>query len=443
MSTMYAVSLGLNLTALFILIILFIASLISGKRREELFRWFFFLSLSELISILLEIPVASMQGIYGIYQEEISKTVYWSGKIGDYIIFVFDALTMFAYIMYVYTYLKTKARVSKKPVYLILIFSVANIILATVSLFTQMYSEYDAFHNYQKNDLYWVSIIFPVLTQLTGIIMTLRHIKVLKPKEWMVLLTYQMVPFICNFFEVSVQDLWISRVGTAIMLLLMYITIQVDLMQRIQAQEVQLTQNRIAIMLSQIKPHFLYNSLTSINELCTENPVAQEAIVRFSEYLRGNMDSLTQHHLITFEKELTHVKQYLWLEQLRFGERLQVIYELKAEYFLLPPLVLQPIVENAVRHGITKKRSGGTVKIQTEETGTSWRIQVSDNGIGFNSHQILEDGCSHNGIENVRERLSLVCHGTLTVMSRPGVGTTVTIELPKEEENKFEYYSGR
>ena len=128
----------------------------------------------------------------------------------------------------------------------------------------------------------------------------------------------------------------------------------------VRRTEQELTEARVSIMLSQIQPHFLYNSLTSIKELCDagEQWNTSKALEHFAYYLRGNMDSLSDTRLISFTKEVSHVKDYLYLEKMRFEDRLTIIWELHVTDFQLPALTLQPIVENAVRHGITEKKDG-------------------------------------------------------------------------------------
>ena len=187
-------------------------------------------------------------------------------------------------------------------------------------------------------------------------------------------------------------------------------------------------------MLSQIKPHFLYNTLGSIEALCERDPKAAKLATRkFSKYLRGNMNSLTEEALIPFEKELQHTQLYLELEQIRFGEALRVEYEIGAHDFFIPPLTLEPIVENAVKHGIRKNADGrGTVSIAAAETPGFYRLTVTDDGAGFDPQAVPDDGEPHIGIRNVRERLDRICGGTLSIDSAPGRGSIVTILLPKE-----------
>jgi len=196
--------------------------------------------------------------------------------------------------------------------------------------------------------------------------------------------------------------------------------------------ENKLTQSRIYIILSQIQPHFLYNSLAVISRLCDKNPAeAKKAVINFSNYLRANMNLLESITPILFENELNHTIGFLNLEKAMYGEALNVIYDIQTKNFKLPALTMQPIVENAVKHGIGKKEGGGTVTILTKETNSDYLVIVSDDGIGFEQEKTGDDGQQHIGINNVRLRLSVQCGGSLDIKSKPGMGTTATIRIPK------------
>lgn len=219
-----------------------------------------------------------------------------------------------------------------------------------------------------------------------------------------------------------------------------YISEQIKKAKKAESLEKELIQNRITIMLSQIQPHFLYNALTSIQELClVDANKAHEVIKRFSLYLRGNMDSLTTESLIPFEKELQHIENYLYIEKVRFGEYLEVEYKIGARDFFIPALSIQPIVENAVKYGVGKKEEGGTVTIQSYEKSEEYIIVIKDDGIGFDIKQYemtsLENTKrSHVGIKNVKNRLNAQCNGQLTIASEIDKGTEVTISIPKERQ---------
>ena len=192
---------------------------------------------------------------------------------------------------------------------------------------------------------------------------------------------------------------------------------------------------RIQIMLTQIKPHFLYNSLGAIEALCDSDPrAAKRATVKFSQYLRGNMKSLSQEGMIPFEQELQHTMLYLDLEQIRFEDALRIEYDITCRDFRIPTLTLEPIAENAVRHGVREKADGrGNVRIETREYEDRFEIGVKDDGPGFDPDAVPADG-SHVGLHNVRERLRTVCGGDLKIDSAPGSGTLVRIVLPKDRQ---------
>jgi len=196
--------------------------------------------------------------------------------------------------------------------------------------------------------------------------------------------------------------------------------------------EKRLAESRISIMLSQIQPHFLYNALAVISRLCDKDPAeAKRATINFSNYLRANMNLLERTEPIPFVNELNHTMGFMNLEKAMYGEALKVIYDIQAKDFNLPALTMQPVVENAVKHGIGKKEGGGTVTISTKETESDYQVIISDNGAGFDSAKTADDGEPHIGINNVRQRLSAQCGGSLEIEGKPGAGTTAKIIIPK------------
>lgn len=145
------------------------------------------------------------------------------------------------------------------------------------------------------------------------------------------------------------------------------------------------------------------------------------------------MDSITIRTPIPFNDELEHVKHYISLQQLRFGDALNVKYDLKCTEFYIPTLTLQPIVENAIRYGVRRAPKGkGTVLIRTSEHPDFFEIDVIDNGPGFDQNHTPDDGISHTGLKNVRKRLKHISGGELIVNSELGKGTKVRMVLPKE-----------
>ena len=201
-----------------------------------------------------------------------------------------------------------------------------------------------------------------------------------------------------------------------------------------QALKLELQESKISIMLSQMQPHFIFNTLNTIYHLCEIDPqVARSTISSFSEYLRNNIDTLGQSEMISFEKELSFVKTYLDIEKVRFDDELEIELEIGVTNFKLPVLTIQPIVENAVKHGTSKKKGVAQLFISTSENEDYYEICIRDTGVGFDTNAYTDDGHKHVGINSVSERLKNLCNGTLTIESEIGVGTTATVIIPKKE----------
>lgn len=158
-----------------------------------------------------------------------------------------------------------------------------------------------------------------------------------------------------------------------------------EFLVQLQASMKKAKDAEIAFLQAQVKPHFLFNTLNSIAALTKRQPAeAEKLTLDFAAYLRGSFDFKNLESLTTVDKEVQHLKHYLAIEQVRFGSRLQVEYDLEVEYNLpIPPLILQPIVENAVKHGISTLPQGGEVRISIRKTEEGLEFTVSDDGKGM------------------------------------------------------------
>ncbi len=190
-----------------------------------------------------------------------------------------------------------------------------------------------------------------------------------------------------------------------------------------------MAEQRIQIMMSQIQPHFLYNTLATIKALCRRDPeTAAEITGKFGGYLRQNLESLGQSEPIPFSRELEHAQIYADIEMVRF-DGIRVEYDVADDSFSLPPLTLQPLVENAIRHGV-RGMEDGLVRVETRRVGDWHELTVSDNGAGFDPASLDGLDPSHIGMRNVRERLEKLCGGTMEIDSAPGAGTRITVRIP-------------
>ena len=184
-------------------------------------------------------------------------------------------------------------------------------------------------------------------------------------------------------------------------------------------------------MMSQIRPHFIYNTLGSIEQLCSiDPPKAGELVHNFAKYLRGNFGELDNPKPILMSQEMEHVRHYISIENVRFPD-MTFSFEMNSDDFHIPALTVQPIVENAIKHGLMKLPKGGTIRVVSYETEENYFVSVVDDGAGFDTSALLDDR-AHVGLRNIRERLKVMVNGTLEIESTVGVGTEVLITIPKE-----------
>ena len=195
--------------------------------------------------------------------------------------------------------------------------------------------------------------------------------------------------------------------------------------------EAELKESRISIMLSQIQPHFIYNTLGTIERMCLKDPQKAFDLVRnFSLYLRGNFSELDSVTPIRFAEELKHVEHYVNIEKVRFPD-MSIEYDVETTEFVLPALSVQPLVENAIKHGLMRLETGGTVVIRSYETPTHYCVEVTDDGVGFDTGAPIDEK-KHVGLRNIRGRLKAMVNGELVLESKPDVGTIAVIMIPKE-----------
>lgn len=199
----------------------------------------------------------------------------------------------------------------------------------------------------------------------------------------------------------------------------------------LEEMKTQLTLSRTTTMMSQIRSHFVFNVLNAISGLCKYDPEkADETVVRFARYLRNNIDIMEKDGNIPFSTDLHQIEDYVALEQVRFGDKIEFYTDIETDSFMIPPLILQPVVENAIKHGVSKKKGNGNIILRTRDDGENIVITVEDDGVGFDMTAPEKE--KSVGLRNIRFRLEHLVHGTLEIQSEVGKGTTATIKIPKE-----------
>jgi two-component system sensor histidine kinase ChiS len=206
-------------------------------------------------------------------------------------------------------------------------------------------------------------------------------------------------------------------------------------------QEEMLRRAEIRALQSQIRPHFLFNALSTISTLCRVNSEkARELLGDLSNYLRSGFSFQDNEEFVPLDTELGYVKSYLAIEAARFGERLRVSFDIRVKTpCRIPPLIIQPLVENAVRHGLLPKKEGGLIKVSARKQKGFLILQVEDDGLGIPAEKVamlLSDSLpgAGVGVSNVNHRLKSIYGQELLMESQEGKGTVVTVKIPFTRE---------
>ena len=337
----------------------------------------------------------------------------------------FSYITIVFFMFYLKETLNNESKMLSAMIWLFSTLSVITIIFLVANIFYGYAFYVNEFGHYVRVDNIIMSVIyiqFPVLSFI-AIIIALIFAKAPNKMIKISFFIYMIFPTVGVLLDYFIHGISLTYICLVLSVLIIYTNIYLQKQQMIEKQ-------KNALMLSQINPHFVYNTLSTIAAMCDLSPKqAKYLTIDFSKYLRKNIDSLNSEVVIPFDQEMEHVECYLKIEKARFRERLNVIYSINCKDFGIPPLTVQPLVENAVKHGITKKASGGTIKISTFEEDTNYVVEIIDDGVGFDT----ENTKNRVGIENVKSRVTTMCKGNITIKSTLGIGTRATIEIPKQK----------
>ncbi len=210
------------------------------------------------------------------------------------------------------------------------------------------------------------------------------------------------------------------------------------LQMRTERLKSELEVSKVRSMVAQMQPHFLYNALASIQEIIYEDPdYASKVVGDFATYLRGAVRAMSDVQRLPFVEELKNIKAYVEIERVRLGDRLEVEYQIEDEDFEVPPLSIQPLVENAIRHGVYQRGpAGGKVILRTFEEQDNYILKVIDDGVGFDVEKIQQEVRDNKrdsaGMKNLISRLEMLSKASVNIDSVIGVGTTVTVTIPKD-----------
>lgn len=292
-------------------------------------------------------------------------------------------------------------------------------------------------------------VVPPMLLMAINLVALVRLRGSLTRRQLMAFAIYIGLPLVSVLLQAALFDLRVIVIGTSASALAMFGFVLTDQMDAYIRQREETLRRQAQVMALQMRPHFIYNVMTSIYYLCAQNPKrAQQVTLDFTNYLRANFAAVAEEGEVPFRKELEHTRAYLAVESARLENRLVVDIDCPHTTFRLPPLTLQPLVENAVKHGADPELPPLHVRITTyEEPGFSV-VTVEDTGPGFDYAQLNEimqagntdealslsdiEGVAANpasALANIYERLA-ACDSTLKILPRRGGGTVAVIRVP-------------
>lgn len=313
------------------------------------------------------------------------------------------------------------------------ILAVISLVLIVINLFIPFMYDFDVQNKYfRKGGWYGISLLqmLAIFVMATAVYEYRKEIET--SLYWMMMIDIFM-PLIAAIIQIFVYGFSIINIAIGATQILLFMIVFRYQEVRIQEHNAQISEYNARLMLTQVQPHFMLNTLSTIQYLCkTDSDAAAETVSDLGIYLRNNMEFATSTELITFEKELNHIEKYVSIEQKRFGDRIKVKYDIKEKDFTLPALSVQPLIENAIKHGISKKRRGGTVELSTWRGVNNIHIIVQDDGVGYDINQSFSEDRVHIGLSIVRERLKNRCGGELLITSEVGKGTICEIKIPIE-----------
>jgi len=300
--------------------------------------------------------------------------------------------------------------------------------LLNITQFTTFIYYISPDNQYYRGPWYPLLLVPPIVTMAVNLIAVIRRRAKLSRKHFMAFIIYIVFPMAGMLIQMLAYGLLFIAFSMAISALLMFGIVLSDQIEQYMFQQREIAQQRASIMVLQMRPHFIYNTMMSIYYLCDQDPKkAQQVTLDFTTYLRKNFTAIASEHTIPFSEELEHTRAYLAVEQAQFEDRLFVIYDTEHTGFNVPPLTLQPIVENAVKHGMDPDGEPLRITIRTRQAGSVSEFEVEDNGPGF---EPSDDSEPHIALNNIRQRLEMMCGGQLIIAPREGGGTVVRVRIP-------------
>ena len=309
-------------------------------------------------------------------------------------------------------------------------------VMLIVNLFTGVFYYITAGNEYHRSPIYPVLLIPTVLLMVCNLIGLLLRKDQLSKKQFHAFLAYLLIPALGMILQMLFYGILFIALSTSASAFIMFIYVLNDQAEKEMDHIIRLNEQQLRIQTLQMRPHFIYNTLSNIYYLCDIDPKkAQKVINDFTTYLRKNFSAVVKKGLIPFEDELEHTKAYLSVAKTRYESFLQVEYDTGYTAFHIPPLTVEPIVENAVKHGLDPESGVLLIRISTAQTEDGSFITVENSGSELDASDLdfsnFGEEDPHIGLNNVSSRLKDLCDGSLEISPREGGGAVVVLYIPR------------
>ena len=370
-----------------------------------------------------------------------STFAYYSSRISIFVVNICIYFMVILAALHISAVIITReGKPNKRLMTFTVVLSALGMLIVIVSRFFGWLYTFDEHNLFVRQKGYGLIILLAELAFFPVLIQTIMNRHALRKREYIGFVFSHMVSLIGGVLQFFIEGFSFFNAANSISLIILVMIHQYEYTADVMEWERTRADEQIKLYSRQIKPHFIFNSLSAIRSYIPEDSRARESLNHFSGFLRGSMDLLTAVDCIPAKREFDTVKEYLFMEQDRFGTDLSVVMDIEDEDYLMPPFTVLTIVENAISHGIREKADGrGTVTIRSYTNMKNHVIEVIDDGVGFDVEAYMsmsdaDDGSeNHIGVHNVKKRLALMCGGTLDMKSTPGEGVTVRVEIPRRK----------
>ena len=298
-----------------------------------------------------------------------------------------------------------------------------------ITQFTKFIYYYTPDNIYYRGPYYALLLVPPALMMAVNLFALFRVKGSLSRRQGLAFLIYILIPLVCMLVQMFSYGLLMTVLGSTVASIIMLSMILLEQLDKFLKQSRENANLRTSTLVLQMRPHFIYNTMTGIYYLCDQDPQkAKQVTLDFTTYLRKNFAAIASEDTVPFKDELEHTRAYLAVEQAQFEDTLLVSFDTPHTLFRVPPLTLQPIVENAVKHGMRSSSDPIHISVVTRKTDTGSEIIVEDDGPGFDP---VDDNEPHIALNNIRQRLDIMCKGKMEIEPREGGGTSVKVTIPK------------